>query len=136
MNPIVLDTCVLISGLLSPFGASGALLSAFFEDRLKLAYSGDIVAEYAGVMERAHFHIAQSERIAILVKLRATGLRITPVTLPPIYWPDPKDLPFIATALATEAKTVITLNPRDFEPAKPFGLRILSPAQALALLRT
>jgi putative PIN family toxin of toxin-antitoxin system len=136
MNPVVLDTCVLISGLLSPFGASGALLSAFFDNRLKLAYTGDILAEYAGVMERAHFHIEQSERIAIIMKLRATGLRITPAPVPAIDWPDKKDIPFIAAALATEGKTVITLNPRDFEPAKSCGLRVLSPAQAITLLHT
>jgi len=135
-NPIVtLDTSVLICGLLSRHGIAGALVAAFFGDRLKLTYTTDILAEYAEVMTRAHFHIEQSERIAVLMKLRATGLRITPAPAPAIDWPDPDDLPFIAAALATEDKIVITLNPRDFKPAEPYGLRIFSPAQAMTLLR-
>ena len=136
MNPVVLDTCVLISGLLSPTGASGVLLSAFFNDRLKIAYTHDILAEYADVMGRPHFKIETSERIAIMMKLRATNLRVTPEPLPQIDWPDEKDIPFIAATLATESKIIITLNPRDFEPAKAFGLRIYNPAQAITLLHT
>jgi len=136
-DPILtLDTSVLICGLLSRYGNSGLLLAAFFGDRLKIIHTADILAEYADVMARDHFKIEQGERIAVMMKLRASGLRITPTPVPTtIDWPDKDDIPFIAAALATENKIVVTLNPRDFEPAKTLGLRILSPAQAMALLQ-
>jgi predicted nucleic acid-binding protein len=47
-----------------------------------------------------------------------------------VNWPDVDDLPFVAAALATEARFIITLNPGDFEPATRHGLCVRSPAQA------
>ena len=129
-----LDTSVLICGLLSRHGNSGMLVTAFFHDRLKITYTAEILAEYADVMAREHFKIEMRERVAVLMKLRASGVQVTPAPVPALDWPDENDIPFIAAALATEDKTLITLNPRDFEPAKALGLRVLSPARAVALL--
>jgi predicted nucleic acid-binding protein len=55
---------------------------------------------------------------------------VKPAAVPAADWPDVDDLPFVAAALATEARVIITLNPDDFEPATRHGLRVLSPAQA------
>jgi predicted nucleic acid-binding protein len=48
--------------------------------------------------------------------------------------PDEDDRPFIEAALATSAKVVVTLNTRDFTPAKVLGVRILTPGEAVRLL--
>lgn len=132
MSTVVLDTSVLISGLLSPRGASGALVDAFFSDRLKLAYTSAIFAEYAEVMERPEFAdvITAADRIAVLLKVRHCGVLVKPAAVPADDWPDVDDLPFVAAALATEARVIITLNPGDFEAAIRHGMRVLSPAQA------
>ena len=127
-----MDTSVLICGLISPLGHSGTLVSAVFEDRLKLAYTRDILAEYADVMARDHFKIEARECIAVMTKLRASNKRVTPVTVPTADWPDEDDLPFVAAALATEDKIIVTLNPRDFAPAKVHGVSVLTSAQAVA----
>jgi putative PIN family toxin of toxin-antitoxin system len=134
MKPVVFDTCVLISGLIG-HGASGALVDAFFDNRLALAYSAEILAEYADVMERPQFRIETAERAAIFLKLRASAIMLKPASVPFALWPDPKDIPFVAAALATELKTIVTLNPRDFAPAESLGVTILSPRQAVTLLR-
>jgi putative PIN family toxin of toxin-antitoxin system len=133
MKPLVLDTCVLISGLIG-HGASAALVDAFFDNRLALAYTAEILAEYADVMERPQFRIESAERAAIFLKLRASAALVEPAPVPSARWPDPMDLPFIAAALATDLKTIVTLNLRDFAPAVPLGVTILSPQQALVLL--
>ncbi len=132
MNPVVLDTSVLIAGLLSPRGAASALVDAFLGDRLELAYTPPIFAEYVGVMERPEFSsvITREDRIGLMLKLRASGVLVTAVAVPDDDWPDVDDLPFGAAALATSAKVIITLNPADFAPAERHGLRIFSPAQA------
>ncbi len=132
MSAVVLDTSVLIAGLLSGHGASATLVSAFFGDRLRLAYTPDIIREYGEVLDRPAFAkaITAADRIAVLMKLRASGLLVVPAEVPEVGWPDVDDIPFGAAALATERKIVITLNPRDFAPAVALGVRVLSPAEA------
>lgn len=132
MTPVVLDTSVVVSGLLSPHGASGDLVTAFFSDRLRLAYSQDMLAEYSEVLGRPELApaITPQNRVAFLMKLRSSGVATTPVSVPVDDWPDPNDLPFVAAALATMEKILVTLNPRDFEPAKRHGVRVLSPSAA------
>lgn len=132
MNPVVLDTSVIIAGSLSSAGPSAALLDAFYRDRISLAYTISIFAEYMEVMERPKFAavIDANARLSFAIKLRANGIAVKPVPVPKAPWPDRNDLPFVAAALATENKIVVTLNPRDFAPALPFGVRVLSPAEA------
>lgn len=132
MRAFVLDTSVLISGLLSPRGASAAWVEAFFADRVALAYTPAIFSEYAEVMERREFAgaITPADRMAVILKVRHCGILVKPAPVPPDNWPDIDDLPFVAAALATEARVIITLNPADFEPAPRHDLRILSPSQA------
>ena len=132
MNPIVLDTSVIVAGLISRRGAASELVQAFFDDRLQLAYTPEIISEYAEVLERPELaeEFKPNDRIGVLLKLRASGLLVKPAPVPRAEWPDLDDLPFVAAALATECKIVVTLNPRDFAPAVAFGARVLSPSEA------
>lgn len=132
MSLIVLDTSVLVAGLLSRRGASSALVEAVFRDELRVAYSPGILREYADVLERPEFAeaITPNDRIGFMVKLRASGQPVEPAAVPKANWPDMDDLPFVAAALTTESKIIVTLNPRDFAPAIAFGVRVLSPSEA------
>lgn len=129
---VVLDTSVFVAGLLSPRKSAGALVSAFFADRLHLGYTGLMLAEYAEVLERPEFGhvITPADRIGLILKLRSSGILVQPAEVPDAVWPDAYDLPFVAAALATESKLLVTLNPRDFRTALAFGVLVLSPAQA------
>ena len=129
---IIIDTSVLVAGLLSRRGAASALVTAFFDDRLAVAYTPSILGEYAEVLERPEFSgvITPADRIGVILKIHASGRLIEPAPVPNAVWPDVDDLPFVAAALATERKIVVTLNLRDFFPAAAFGVRILSPAEA------
>ena len=132
MKPVVLDTSVVVAGFLSGRGSPGALLEAFFADRLLLAFSGEMLAEYAEVLARPKFAavITPADRAAFILKLHVAGFRVEPANVPRARWPDPDDVPFVAAALVTEAKIIVTLNPRDFAPAASLGVRILSPTAA------
>lgn len=132
MSGLVLDTSVVVSGLLSPHGAAGDLVAAIFNDRLRLAYNQDMLTEYAEVLARPELApgITAQDRIAFLMKLRSSGTLVTPVPIPADDWPDPDDLPFVAAALATSVKILVTLNPRDFAPAERHGIHVLSPSAA------
>ena len=132
MRPVVLDTSVLVTGLIARRGAASALVEAFFADRLHLAYTPAIFGEYAEVLARPEFAgvIEPNDRIGIILKLRASGLLVSPADVPTAAWPNVDDLPFVNAALAVESKTIITLNPRDFAPAADFDVRVLSPSEA------
>lgn len=132
MNSVVLDTSVIIAATLNPIGASGRLLDAFYLDRIKLAYTAPVLGEYMEVMARPKFaaFIDDNTRRSLAMKLRASGLVVTPAQVTSVGWPDLDDLPFVAAALATERKVVVTLNRRDFAPALTLGVRVLSPAEA------
>lgn len=132
MSAVVLDTSVLVAGLLAGRGAAAELVGAFFEGRLAVAYTPAILGEYAEVLERPEFAevIKPNDRIAVLLKLRASGLLVESVAVSSADWPDVDDLPFVAAALAIEGKIVVTLNPRDFAPAKALGVSVLSPSEA------
>jgi putative PIN family toxin of toxin-antitoxin system len=132
VNAVVLDTSVLVAGLLSRQGAASSLVEALFQDRLSIVYTPAILGEYAEVLGRPEFGdaITSHDRIGILMKLRASGILVDPIVVPAAAWPDQDDLPFVAAALATDHKIIVTLNPRDFAPATAFGIRVLPPAAA------
>jgi putative PIN family toxin of toxin-antitoxin system len=132
VTAVVLDTSVVIAGSLNPRGDSGSLLDSFYRDRLGLAYTGPILAEYMEVMARPKFAAAidANARLSFAMKLRASANLVAPAAIPKADWPDRDDLPFVAAALATERKIIVTLNPRDFAPATRFGVHVLSPSDA------
>ncbi len=132
MNAVVLDTSVIVAGLISRQGAASALVGAFFAERLAVAYSDAILREYADVLGRPVFAdaIKPADRVGVILKLRANGVLVKPSTVPAATWPDLDDLPFVAAALSTASKVIVARNPRDFAPATAFGLRVMSPAEA------
>lgn len=132
MTTVVLDTSAVVAGHLSRRGASRALLQAFNQGTIRLAYTPDIIQEYAEVLARPRFAaaITQQDLIAFLMKVRASGALVEPAPTPAAQWPDPADLPFVIAALATAEKIIVTLNPSDFAPAKAFGVHVLSPGEA------
>src|SRR6266496_4094104 len=129
MNECVLDTSALVAGLLSKRGAAARLVDAIFAGGLHPVYTTPIVVEYAEVLARPELAIAPAERWAILLKLRSSGVLVQPVACA-LSLPDEDDRAFIEAALATDEKIVVTLNERDFLPARSLGIRVLSPREA------
>jgi putative PIN family toxin of toxin-antitoxin system len=126
----VLDTNVLVSGLLSPHGPPGRLIDAIFNGHLRLALDDRIEQEYLEVLSRLKFRIAAAERTAILAEIR---LHEYPATSPfprCAKLPDPDDRMFLEVAAATAEKVLVTGNVRHF-PARALGpVTVLSPSAA------
>lgn len=121
---IVLDTNVLISALLTPFGAPARVLDAILIGVVGLLYDDRILDEYRDVLKRKKFGFASSHVDLLLDFLRTSGRRIS---APPLKnrLPDPNDAPFIEVAVAGMADALVTGNRRHF-PARA-GISILSP---------
>jgi uncharacterized protein len=128
---IVLDTNVLVAGLLNPFGAPGRLLDAVLSGDLRLAYDDRILAEYRQVQARAGFGFDRAFIAELLTYLEAEGQHIT---APPLNTdlPDPDDAPFLEVAQAAEADALVTGNIRHYPASARRGVAVLTPTEIVS----
>jgi putative PIN family toxin of toxin-antitoxin system len=124
---VVLDTNVLVAGLLKPFGPSAAVLRLVLTGIVQVAHDYRILAEYRDVLSRPVFGFAPAAVDALLTQIEEDGVPVTPAPVS-IQWPDPTDAPFLETALAAGAGFLITGNKRHF-PKKKEGSHVVSPAE-------
>ncbi|MDE2851839.1 MAG: putative toxin-antitoxin system toxin component, PIN family [Acidobacteriota bacterium] len=125
---IVVDTNVLVSGLLSPFGPPGTVVGLIAASRLSLCYDARILAEYAEVLRRPRFPFSEEDVSALLLQVEAGG-ELTFAAPTPIRLPDPADEPFLEVAVASMADYLVTGNVRHFPDSARQGVRIVSPRE-------
>ncbi len=127
---VVLDTNILVSALLSPFGPPSRVLDLVLAGDLVAAFDDRILAEYREVLARPKFHFAPEDVAAVFICLETAG---EPVTARPLAatLPDPDDLPFLEVAAQTEA-WLITGNADHFPVDVRGTARVLRPAEFLA----
>lgn len=132
MKRWVIDTNVVVSGLLNPHGPSARVLDAVLDGRLKLVYDARILTEYRDVLHRPRLKLAPAKITAFLNGLQGQ-LMVTPRPLA-VTGPDADDIVFVEAALATMEKTIVTGNLADYPTEILHGARVLTPAQAAAEL--
>jgi putative PIN family toxin of toxin-antitoxin system len=114
----VVDTNVLVSGLLRPQGPPGAVVRQIIAQAIEPVVCQAIVAEYRAVLPRRRLRLRAGDIEELLGLIEAQALWVDIPQYegrPPL--PDPTDWPFIACAVAAGCP-VITGNARDF----PAGL--------------
>jgi putative PIN family toxin of toxin-antitoxin system len=131
---IVLDTNVLVGGLLNPNGAPGRVVDLILGRRLVLLYDDRILGEYEDILARPQLAISQDQATAVISFLRLTGERITALPLPVDLLPDPDDLPFVEVAISGKAEALITGNLKHFIGLDNYEITILSPARLIEQL--
>jgi putative PIN family toxin of toxin-antitoxin system len=130
---IVLDTNVLVSGLLSPQGPPGRILDLVTAGDVAVLYDDRILAEYREVLARPRFRFATSQRAAVLDFIEAEG-ELVPSPPLAVTLPDPDDLPFLEVATAGAADALVTGNQRHFTPvAGAHEVRVLAPTEFITL---
>jgi putative PIN family toxin of toxin-antitoxin system len=125
----VLDTNVLVSGLLSPAGPPGRLVDVLLAQRLRLALDDRVEAEYRDVLGRPRLGIAPARRDAFLAILQFQD-HVTALPWPHHRPPDSDDTAFLEVALRTEALVLVTGNLRHFPPGCRGPITVLSPRAA------
>jgi putative PIN family toxin of toxin-antitoxin system len=123
---IVLDTNVLVSGLLKPFSAPGEIVRLVAAGEIALAFDARILCEYRAVLARPAFPFLPDEIAVLLEQIETAGL-LTAAKPFPARLPDPDDEPFLAVALAADARALVTGNLRHFPAHLRLGVRVLSP---------
>jgi uncharacterized protein len=132
---IVLDTNVLVSGLLSPFGPPGEIARLVSSGSVTLCLDARILAEYDEVLARPCFGFDQDAVAALLDYLDFAG---ETVAAEPLHarLPDADDEPFLEVALACGADCLVTGNLAHF-PAKTCArMAVLSPSQFMDRYRS
>lgn len=131
MTLLVLDTNVIVSGVLTPHGPCASLLAAVLNDSAGLVLDARIFDEYREVLARPKFALSPGAVKSLLQGLQDLSEWILPPPLPPDLLPDPDDLPFLELALAANA-ILVTGNLRHFPENVRRGATVLDPASALA----
>jgi uncharacterized protein len=127
---IVLDTNVLVSGLLSPFGPPGEIVRLVSSGLMSLCLDARIVAEYHDVLARPRFRFDGDAVADLLAYLESSGEMVASAPLP-ARLPDPDDEAFLEVALAGAADCLVTGNLSHFPPAARAGVTVVSPAQLI-----
>jgi putative PIN family toxin of toxin-antitoxin system len=128
----VIDTNVVVSAALNPGRVCDVVLQHAVAGHFLPAWDNSILAEYREVLSRPKFGLSRSCIKELLSAFPASGFRRGVSTK--IQLSDPGDTPFVAVALATEDKTIITGNPKHLSEAVSQSVKILSPRDALDLL--
>jgi len=130
---IVLDTNVLVAGLLNSAGACGRLLDLVLDGTVTFIADERILREYEEVLRRPHLALPGDTVREVLTFLRHSA---EPVAALPLdaKLPDSDDLPFLEVAAAAGA-ILVTGNLRHY-PKKAIGrVSVVSPSEGLDLLR-
>ena len=131
---VILDTNVVVSALLTDRGVCAQILDALFARQFDVTVSDPIVAEYEEVLARPHLRISREKAASFLAYIHDNAILTTPLN-ETFGLPDPDDEIFLVTAAAAGADYLVTGNLRHFPPALRRGVRVISPAEFLKLLK-
>lgn len=127
---VVIDTNVLVSGLLSPYGASAEIVRMLVAGSLDLLYDARIVSEYREVLLRPKFSFDKVYVSQLIEFITHFGV---PVASTPIFrhLSDLDDEPFLEVAISGKAECLITGNVVHYPVKSRRKLKVLAPRQFL-----
>lgn len=131
---IVLDTNVIVSGILRPFSKASLILTLVADGAVQVAYDLRLLSEYRDVLTRPKFNFPEENVEAFLTQVEQEGFLVSVKPLG-IHLPDPNDEPFLEVAVAGKVEAIVTGNKRHFPKKEYQGVRILSPAEFLEAVR-
>lgn len=131
---IVLDTNVLVSGLLTPFGSSGDIVRMIASGNLTLYVDVRILSEYRDVLFRPKFQFNKTHTGTLLNFVHQNGIFVSTSPLK-AHLPDVDDETFLEVALAARAACLITGNKKHYPPPLRQELTVLSPSEFLEFYR-
>ena len=131
---IVLDTNVLVSGILTPYSKAATILRLVADGTVQLAFDLRLLSEYRDVLSRSKFNFTKENVEGVLEQIEQEGLLVSAKPLK-FHLPDPDDELFLEDALSGGAKAIVTGNKRHFPKKEYKEVRILSPAEFLEVMK-
>ena len=129
----MLDSSVLVAALRSRRGASFRLLQLLRNERFEIAVSVPLALEYEAVLLRhaTKLGVKPEEAVGVVDYLCQVAHRQDIHFLWRPALSDPKDEFILELAVAARCAAIVTHNIRDFQGAKPFGVRAMTPGEFL-----
>jgi uncharacterized protein len=128
---VVIDTNVLVSGIINPHGPPGRIIDAVMSETLIVLHDDRILAEYREVLMRPVFGFRRADVDAILDFIDLSGEHLTAGGID-VGLPDSTDLPFLEVAVAGLADALISGNVKHFKPRRgQHNVRVCTPAEFL-----
>ena len=126
---LVMDTNVLISGMLNPSGPPGRIVDLLRSGALEIVVDDRILGEYTDVLRRQYFlqYFTAPEREDVIDYL----IKNSHYTLSNVIarnMPDEGDAPFLEIALS-EGVPLITGNLKHYPETARMGCRVITPRQ-------
>jgi len=131
---IVLDTNVLVSGLLSPFGTPAQILQLIIAGELILCYDSRILSEYRKVLQRPKFQFDLTKILDLLDFIEQQGILTSAIPLAKSL-PDSADNAFLEVAVADNVLCLITGNTKHYPLELCKGVKIFNPSQFIEFYR-
>jgi predicted nucleic acid-binding protein len=131
---IVLDTNILVSGLLSASGPPAWILEALLAGELTLALDAANREEYERVLQRSEFSLPPARVNEVLTAVEQGAFQVVAAPRLGVSLPDPDDEPFLAVAQAT-GSILVTGNVRHYPARSRGGVEVLTPRQFVDHLR-
>ena len=128
----VLDTNVVVSGLLNSKGPPALILKHALLRRFRFYLSPALLGEYKEVLPRERLKLDRQQIDPFLLLLRSTAILVNPRKGVRIA-SDPDDNKVIECALAGRADFIVTGNIRHF-PAQFQDVRVITPRDFLVVL--
>jgi putative PIN family toxin of toxin-antitoxin system len=122
---VVIDTNVLVSGLLSPYSASAEVVRLAVAGALVPLYDARILGEYRELLFAREFEIDRDYGNQLLDAVEANGESVMALPLKKRL-PDADDEMFLEVAVSGVAEFIVTFNLRHF-PAKACDVPVAEP---------
>ena len=131
---IVMDTNVLVSGMLTPFGVCGEIIRMLTSTYITLCVDSRILFEYEDVLRRPHFQIEHNMIDVVLDHIENTSEAHSTMPLSGSL-PDTDDNQFLEVAISASVDCLVTGNLKHFPPRSRCGVAVLSPREFLDTVR-
>ena len=131
---VVLDTNVLVAGLLTAAGPPGWIVEAVLAGELEPVFDAAIRQEYEEVLRQPEFRFPSARIDDVLAALDRFAFVVAAVAPWPVSLPDRDDEPFLAVAQAS-ASVLVTGNLRHFPLRVRGGVTVLSPGEFVERLK-
>lgn len=127
---IVLDTNVLVSGLLTPFGVCGTIVRMLTTEGINICFDSRIISEYRDVLYRPKFSFNRNRVSVLLEYLEHAGTAVAGLPLKHSL-PDRDDECFLETALTAKADYLVTGNIAHFPKHLRCGVAVVNRGEFL-----
>ena len=131
----MIDTNVLVSGIINPHGPPGRIVDAILSEAIIVLHDDRILSEYREVLMRPIFGFEPTDVEIILDFIEVAGEHINAKEAD-LVLPDPTDLHFLEVAVAGVADALVTGNLKHFNPKRgKHNVDVCGPAEFLRRIR-